>query len=1230
MIRNTALFRAAWHSSAANYDNTAHLITDGHIGELAPNIDDAWISAGGGTEWVYVDLGAETRIERVDVTWGDSYACDYQIGVSGDAVTWKSCFMHRFGDGSKIGVNLAGECARYVRVLCERCSGERYIIRALEVFGENDLTYSAPPLPEFQQKTGHQSLHGGNWRITRAAEVSEDGAVLASGDYDDAHWLPAVVPATALVSYLKAGAIPDPNYDDWQFQVSDAYFTADFWYRHTIFVPEDRKYWKLILSFDSINWKADVWFNGHLMPNSNPARAHSIEGAFMRGRFDVTEYAVFGADNHIAVRVYANDTAGLVTTQGLAEGPGPNGGLLGADNPTIHAAVGWDWLPTIRGRDIGILGDVSLDSRGTIELIDPWFETDLTIVEKSAVIAAEDFAKRRSVTITPEAGAVLSDNDAQWIADDADGAGFTLDLGETLTVGSVTLVWGSEAGGAAADIESRHPESYRLETSVDGEHFTNIDAHTGGEVNATWFGIRNADPSVGTGAFDGHAISDSVQGATAMPVIDMGSWGLGKPVAFPVFDPQKARYIRFTSLKRRVLNGKSVATRVREIRVYAESPQQVEQSMTRTFALDDDMTFIKLRAEVRNYDTIARNVEITGTIKPNNVRFKFYTWLEAGETKYIERAGIPLKRPHLWMPNGYGEPFLYSCEMRVRVRDNVSDIKTVKFGVRKFTYTTDGGILTLYCNGTRIVAKGGNWGMDDGLKLDTPQSYDDKVRLHAHANMTMIRNWIGMTNDTAFYDACDKYGILIWDDFWLANPVDGPEPNDATLFLENARDKIKRNRYHTALALYCGRNEGNPPLEIDIGLQKLTDELDGSRFYFPNSAMTPVGSGGGYQLAYPGGNRGVKQYFDDVSGAVLRSERGIPNPPSVRSLRKFIAPEHLWPISEVWALHDWTYHMNGPANSFMHALQGYLGGDFAVPVDNVQGQQTDEADPVFAQYKRDILDMTQNAAEVWTIDDFDRAAQMINYEHHHGLFDALAARRSNGLLMWMSQSSWPSLMWQTYDWYLDGNGGYYGARAGNQPTRAVWDPRDDSIVAANNSPFEYKRAVVTADVWDMYGKHLGTQHFPAIDLGADAYGVKVGTVKFTDIGSRTDIVFLRVTLTAEDGALLGRNAYWHNRADYQNYRALNELPSAVIDAKKNLTGDGRYTVTLTNTGDVPAVQVVVRFELGGRDVLPVFWSDNYVTVMPHTQVTLTAEYDAERYLGEPTIVVDGWNLTVNN
>lgn len=1210
MKRDIARFRAAYHSSAADYDHTAHLTTF--------DTDLPWISGGSGEEWITVDLGTDSAIDTVVVNWGENYANSYEVLVSADGKEWISA------DKGSAAANIATETAvggrgRYVKVLCGGCSAENYMIYGVKVLGENDLVYSPAPLPDAAED-GTQPLTGGNWKISRAEGVNADGETLSRAGYDDAEWLPATVPGTALVSYLNAGAVPDPDYDDWQFQISEAYFTADFWYRDHFVIPAGRKGERVYLNFQAINWKADVYLNGKHLKNCLPHRRHSIEGAFIRARFDITDIAAFGEENYLAVFICKNETPGKVTTQGLAFGPGPNGGLLGADNPTLHAAVGWDWLPTIRGRDIGIYGDVSVSYSGAAELIDPWMETKLALLGDEAAIPAEDLMLRGGVSIDGRKGTLRN-----WRGSEGDG--FTVDFGEEITLGSVTLRWGSEAGGAAADLESRHPERFSLEVSRDGKNWANFDACAGGEIEIRRFGKLQAGPTSGTDSFEGHSIADSIQGATAMVEIDLSRFGRGI-MQRPVFMPEQVRYLRFTVQKMRELNGRKVETRISELLAYTGSPEQVEQTIEHRYTIDTSKADLVFRTEIRNAGDAPVKAELCGKVMPDGTGFGCEVEIPAGAVVPVEVPFV-LPEPKLWWPNTYGEQFLYTAVAEVKINGEVSDKKSFRFGVKRYDYPIDGGMLTLYCNGVRILCKGGNWGIDDGMKRDTARVLDDKVRLHAEANMTMIRNWVGMTGHPGFYDACDKYGVLIWDDFWLANPVDGPEPNDKDMFLENAADKIRMVRGHAALAFYCGRNEGNPREDINKGLDELTKELDGTHIYFPHSASLPVGSGGGYSLAMPGGSRGIKQYFDDVSSSVLRSERGIPNVPAMESLQRFLKPENLWPISESWALHDWTYHMNGPANTYMHALQSYLGGDFVIPEDRVQGQAPDDNDPVYQKYKADIARMCDEAGRCWTIEDFSNAAQLINYDNHRGMFDALSARRSNGLLMWMSQSSWPSFMWQTYDFYLDTNGGFFGSMAGNQPTRAIFDPRDDGIILANATPVRYEKVTAAAELFDMSGKLVSRTEYAADALEADAFGVRVGTADFD--AADTDIVFLRLVLKDGDGNILGRNTYWHNRREYQNYRALRDMPRAAVGMEtlkeeRLNNGNVRFTLRVSN-GTAPAMGVRIRL-LGedGNAVLPVFYSDNYLVLMPKEERTVTAEFDPARINGGPVWKLQGWNI----
>src|SRR5208283_5387581 len=183
-------------------------------------------------------------------------------------------------------------------------------------------------------------------------------------------WLPATVPGSVLVSYWNAGALPDPNYGDNQLQISDSFFCADFWYRDEFPIPAQGPGRRLWIGFDGINWKADVYFNG--------AHLGRVDGAFTRASFDITALARVGGTNALAVLVHRPDIPGTVREK-TADETGTNGGALGEDNPTFHATAGWDWIPSIRGRDIGIWSGVHVTTTGPVVIEHPLVSASLPL-----------------------------------------------------------------------------------------------------------------------------------------------------------------------------------------------------------------------------------------------------------------------------------------------------------------------------------------------------------------------------------------------------------------------------------------------------------------------------------------------------------------------------------------------------------------------------------------------------------------------------------------------------------------------------------------------------------------------------------------------------------------------------------------------------------------------------------------------------------------------------------
>jgi hypothetical protein len=289
----------------------------------------------------------------------------------------------------------------------------------------------------------------------------------------------------------------------------------------------------------------------------------------------------------------------------------------------------------------------------------------------------------------------------------------------------------------------------------------------------------------------------------------------------------------------------------------------------------------------------------------------------------------------------------------------------------------------------------------------------------------------------------------------------------------------------------------------------------------------------------------------------------------------------------------------------MDALQLYKPGAFTVPTDRVQGQNPNPSDPVFVQYKKEILEMVETAGKAYTLEEFQKMAQLINYENFKGVYEGLTVKRSNGFLMWMSQSSWPSFMWQTYDWYLDTNAGYFGAKAANQPTHAVWDPRDDSIVLSNLTPNTYNNVTTHMKLFDRDGAVISEQKWETPTLGPDAYGIRLATATADFAKSPTDLIFIRLTVRGDSGRILGDTLYWHNWKDYMRYESLNALPEvpvrAAVSPQSTVAeeigkGNNLYTVTLSNNSSAPAVQTRIRTlsSATNEDILPAFYSDNYL------------------------------------
>ena len=924
----------------------------------------AWMSATTGKDWIEVDLGTCAEFDQIVLHWLNK-AVKGKIQISDDASTWQEIASLPGGENPTDMIQVKGK-ARYVRVWMEEpANQERYILSEIEIKGRGGLV--PRPADQAPAAEGKINLAGGNWRLQRASEVKESGEILSTSAYEPEGWIVATVPGTVLSSYKNIGALPDPNYADNQRIISESFFNANFWYRNEFEVPKGFKRECVLLHLDGINWKANIFLNGE--------KVGRMEGAFIRGQFDVTSLLKEGK-NVLAVEIIRNEHIGAVKEKNK-QSTDFNGGILGADNPTFHASIGWDWIPTIRGRNIGIWNDVFLSSTGPVTLQDPYVATKLPLPDTT------------SACLIPE-------------------------------------------------VVVKNQGSSRVEGILKGQ---------------------------------------------------IGEVSFEQPVA-----------------------------------------------------------------------------------------------LAAHEERTVRFEPLQFPHPRLWWPNGYGTPYLYDARFTFSLNEEVSDTKNFRVGIRQVDFKEDNHILNLYINGRRFIGMGGNWGFSESNLNYRRREYEAAVAYHADMNFTMLRNWVGMIGDEELYEACDKYGILVWQDFWLANPSDGPDPYDPEMFIANAQDYVKRIRHHASIGLYCGRNEGYPPKEIDDALRQIVRDTHPGIHYISSSADDVVSGHGPYRMLP------AKEYFTLKSGNdKFHSERGMPNVMTYESFLRTYSPEGIWPPSDEWGLHDYTLEGAQGAASF-----------------------------------NDII--AQGYGEPQSAKEFAELAQWVNYDGHRSLFESRSAHRM-GLLMWMSHPCWPSMVWQTYDYYFEPTAAYFAIKKACEPLHVQWNPATDEVEVVNYRAGHHPALTVEARVLNLDASVAWTQE-AKVDSREDTTE-KCIRLEFPDDLTKVHFIHLKLK---EGDRILSENFY-HRSLEENNYQDLKKLARVSLDShfqyEKAADGTWQGIATIENPSSVPALMVRLNVvgEQDGGQFLPIFYADNYFALLPGEQKEVRIRWKEEDTRGQkPRLEISGYNV----
>ena len=332
-----------------------------------------------------------------------------------------------------------------------------------------------------------------------------------------------------------------------------------------------------------------------------------------------------------------------------------------------------------------------------------------------------------------------------------------------------------------------------------------------------------------------------------------------------------------------------------------------------------------------------------------------------------------------------------------------------------------------------MFIRGGNWGLDEAMKRNPRERLEAQIRMHQVANLNMIRNWVGQSTSEDFYELCDKYGLLVWDEFFQPNPSDGPDPDDFDTYMANVREKILRFRNHPSIAVWCARNEGYPPKKIDDALRTLMAELEPTRLYQANSADgRGVSSHGPYHWRTP------REFY--VFNESFKTEVGSVSVPTIESIHGMM-PEKDWEtINDDWAEHDFA--------------KGASGGD------SYPGM------------------IAERYGKVANLADFVRKSQLANYEAFRAMYEGRNAKMfktTTGILTWMSNPAQPSFVWQLYHHDLEPNSALFAVKKAAELVHIQLNESNGEVEVINNFNVPLDKARALLAIYNLDGS-VAYQH----------------------------------------------------------------------------------------------------------------------------------------------------------
>jgi len=628
---------------------------------------------------------------------------------------------------------------------------------------------------------------------------------------------------------------------------------------------------------------------------------------------------------------------------------------------------------------------------------------------------------------------------------------------------------------------------------------------------------------------------------------------------------------------------------------------------------------VTVYAELHN----ASNHPIIGEVSGSaaGVHFEQAVELAAHEDRTViftpeKFPALRFRRPQPWWPYQMGEPHLEHLTVTFAAAGELPDEQSMDFGFREITSElTANGSRLFRVNGKPILIRGAGWSQDVLLRTDDSR-LRDQFRLVRDMNLNTIR-LEGKLETEQFFHLADEQGILVmlgwcccdhwehWKD-WT--------PEDLAIATASLRAQMLRLRQHPSLLVWLNGSDNPPPADVERAYLRVESETHWPNPVLSSASGTPttVSGDSGVKMTGPYDYVAPSYWYVDRQngGAYGFNTETSPGPaiPSLASREKFLPDPQAWPPSPAWSLH------NG-------------GGEFA----NLK---------VFDEAMTAVYAKPESAAT------YERLAQTMQYDSERAMFEAYGKNKyaSTGVIQWMLNNAWPSMIWHLYDYYLDAGSGYFAVKKACEPLHIQYSYDDGSIVVVNSTYESVAGLHAGVHVHNLAWKELFSSD-AIVDAGLDS-AQRVFSIPQSLYAGADRVFFIDLTLSDASGRVVSRNFYWvpgtlstfdWSKTDYthtpaarhEDLTALASLPPAKVTAHAEIesTPRGReLRLQLDNQSTTLAFQLraAIRTQSGGL-IAPVFWSDNWIELVPGESRTLTALLP-ENALAAPIVQLEGWNV----